>query len=133
MLRTFIQVTALSLSFIACFFLVQGTLTISAKDIVEMSKAYWYSNQGLGKRMAQQKADTQVGFCLLLLSFMFQMINLLWPMRWVDFSVSVKGFIVAFFVSFFTIGILSWSLNKFLATKIQKDIADIAAQEHKNR
>ncbi|NQT00690.1 MAG: hypothetical protein HQ580_01560 [Planctomycetes bacterium] len=99
MLRTFIQVQALLLVLISSYFLIKGMLSISAKDLAELSKTKWGYNKAVTKNFTTQRADTIVGFVLLLLSFLFQTINLLWPMRYVDFGVSTIGFIIAIITS----------------------------------
>lgn len=95
MLRTFIQVQALLSVLISSFFLIKGMLTLSAKDLAELSKSKWDYNTAVTKNLTQQRSDTIVGFALLLLSFLLQSINLLWPMRIDDFDVS-KGRLAPF-------------------------------------
>ncbi len=115
------------LALIASSFLIKGTLTTSAKDIVEMSKANWYSHEKLGKNITQQQADVKVGFVLLLLSFVFQMVNLLWPMRYKDFAINRAGLIIAVCVSII-VGIGSLYLSQVLSKKIYKKVIAISEQ-----
>ncbi|HUU18173.1 MAG TPA: hypothetical protein VMW72_13575 [Sedimentisphaerales bacterium] len=99
MLRVFIQVQALLLVLISSFFLIKGMLTLSAKDLAELSKSKWDYNTAVTKNLTQQRSDTIVGFALLLLSFLLQSMNLLWPMRIDDFDVSKGGVVIAIVIS----------------------------------
>jgi len=91
MLRTFIQVLGLSLVLLSSFFLIKGVLASSSKDLAALSGTYWGYNPVMMKNLAQQKADTLIGFILLLGSFLCQTIHLLWPLRIGDFKVDPKG------------------------------------------
>ena len=99
MLSTFVQVKAILLVLISSYFLIKGMLSISAKDLAELSKTKWDYNKTVTKNLTTQRADTIVGFILLLLSFLFQTINLLLPMRYCAFGISTIGFIIAVITS----------------------------------
>jgi len=81
------------------FFLIRGVVALSAKDIAELSQTRFGYHSGIVKSLTRQRADTIVGFVLLLFSFSLSLINLLWPMRAIDFVVSKKGVIIALIVS----------------------------------
>lgn len=116
MLRTFIQVTALSSVLMSSFFLIRGTISLSAKNIAELSQARFDYHSGIMKNLTRQKADTNVGFVLLLASFVLSLINLLWPMRAIDFVVSKKGVIMSFIVSA-VIFFIAYGLSCYLQQK----------------
>ena len=99
MVRTFIQVTAVSLVLIASFFLIKAELLISTAEIVELANRNWDYSLVEAENLIRQKSDTVVGFVLLLLSFLLSLINLLWPMRASDFRVSKLGVVLAILAS----------------------------------
>jgi hypothetical protein len=100
MVRTFIQITALSLVLISSFFLLKGVISLSAQDMIKLSQTtYGGTYMRMVKNLTQQKSDTIVGFVLLLASFFLSLINFLWPMRWVDFGVNSNGVILAVLIS----------------------------------
>jgi membrane protein YdbS with pleckstrin-like domain len=68
------------------------------------------------RNLTRQKADTTVGFVLLLASFVLSLINLLWPMRINDFTVSKKGVIIALIVSV-VIFFVAYRLSRYLQQK----------------
>jgi hypothetical protein len=128
MLRTFIQVVALTLTLSASVFLVKSSFVLSAKQIAGLSGTYWDYNLELAKNLSQQQADTRVGVLLLLSDFIFQMINLLWPMRICDFAVNRKGVIIAIIFSIIIIFIFL-CLNKLLAARVTKNVENILTQQ----
>lgn len=87
MIRTFIQVTSLVLTLEAAFFLAKGNLGLSVETIHELSKGKWDLHSQLASTLAQQRADTWVGFVFLFLAFVLQMCNAFWPMGFSDFGV----------------------------------------------
>ena len=100
MVRTCIQITALSLVLMSSYFLVKGVICISAQDMIKLSQStYGGTYMRIAKNLAQQKADTIVGFVLLLTSFFFSLINFLWPMQIDDSDVNRNGVILAGLVS----------------------------------
>ena len=98
-MRTFIQILALLIALFSSLFLVKGTLALSTMDLAELSKPKWDYNLDVAKNLCHQRADTVVGFSLLLLSYFLQLINLLFPMRWQDFLVSKTGLVIAIIVA----------------------------------
>lgn len=95
MLRTFIQISALTLTLLSAYFLIAGTLDMSLKNMTELSSTYFNYNLSALESYTKQKANTIVGFVLLLLSFILALINVLWPMRSSDFAVNFKGVMAA--------------------------------------
>jgi vacuolar-type H+-ATPase subunit I/STV1 len=116
MLRTFIQVAALSLVFTSSYFLIKGVVSLSVKNIAELSQMRWGYHSGIVKNLTRQKADTTIGFVLLLASFVLSLINLLWPMRVGDFGVSKIGVIMALAVSITTF-LVAYRLSCYLQRK----------------
>ncbi|MBW2044698.1 MAG: hypothetical protein JRI96_07400 [Deltaproteobacteria bacterium] len=131
-MRTFIQFTALWLTIWASYFLVKSTLTLTAKDISELSYIDYPGSDKHYKSMAQKKADTETGFILLLLSFILQSINLLWPMRWIDFATNRQG-LIASLIAFPLFIPLSLYINKIRSKHIQRKISKIEAQEQSKK
>lgn len=129
MLRTFIQVQAILLVLISSYFLIKGMLSISAKDLAELSKTKWGYNKAVTKNLTIQRADTIVGFVLLLLSFLLQTVNLLWPMRYRDFGVSTIGFIVAVITSAIIL-LTAIKYSGFLQRVYYKDVMKILNKDY---
>lgn len=113
MLRTFIQVVALSITFLASFFLIKGVLVLSKNDLAELSTTKWGYNLDVAKNLCHQRSDTTVGFSLLLVSFLLQLINMLWEIRIKDFAVNKSGVILALIISFF-IFLIAYSISDIL-------------------
>ena len=99
-LRTFIQVTALSLALMSSIFLARGTLTLTMNDLIELSSPKWDSNLDVLKNLTINQADALVGCYLLIFSFILQSINLLWPIRIGDFGSDRRGVLGALVFSF---------------------------------
>lgn len=99
MLRTFIQVLALTAVLMSSFFLIRATIKLSIKEIAQLSTTIVSYNEDTAKNYCRQRADTVVGFSLLLLSFALQIGNLLWALRWCDFKVNKAGVIIALIAS----------------------------------
>ena len=99
MLRTFIQITAITLTLLASFFWIRSSVILSTKDIAALAGTYWdYSPPAL-ESLAKQKTDSLIASLLLLMSFILQMINIIWPMRWKDFEVNRMGVAMALLFS----------------------------------
>lgn len=99
MVRTLLQVTSLSFTVMAAYFLIKGVLRMTPKVMSELSQTRWGYSSHVTKNLAMQKADTIVGFVLLLFSFFIALANLLWPMRSIDFWVNWYGLILAVLLS----------------------------------
>jgi hypothetical protein len=91
MLRTFIQVISVTFSLIATKFLINGALGLSLKDMVELSLTKFGANTKILRNLSDNRVNTMVGFIFILLSFIFQTINLLWPLRAIDFEINRHG------------------------------------------
>ena len=61
MVRTLIQLTAIIFSFEAAWFLLQGNLGLTAKDIAEVSSTKYGYNSNIVKSLSEQKADNWIG------------------------------------------------------------------------
>ena len=117
MVRTFIQVFALILVLLSSFFLIRGNMTLKVTDLVHLSGTYFDYNKNLLKNLCEQKVDYSVGGALLLLSFFFQMLNFLWPMRIGDFGVNIRGVFLAIAVSAFLF-LISLSISCKMSSKL---------------
>jgi hypothetical protein len=71
----------------AAFFLAKANIGLSAEHIAELASTEWDYNPNVVRGLAQQRADTWVGFIFLIAAFVMSLWNTLWPMRWVDFTV----------------------------------------------
>ena len=91
MLRTFIQITALTVTLIATYFWIRGAALLSPKDLAALSGTYFNYNPALLKSLASQKSDSYLAGLLLLSSFLLQTGNSLWPMRIEDFGINKWG------------------------------------------
>lgn len=121
MVRTLIQLTAIIFSFEAAWFLLQGNLGLTAKDIAEVSSTKYGYNSNIVKSLSQQKADNWIGLALLLLAFSLQIANSLWEMRWIDHAFSKKGMVLAFVA-----GTIVFIACHFLSQKMGNTIYDQA-------
>jgi energy-coupling factor transporter transmembrane protein EcfT len=99
MVRTFIQVIALLLMAISAFFLIKSIIRVTPKDMAKLSQTRCGYSLPVTRNFAKQKADTVVGFVLLLSGLVFSLANLLWPMRIGDFGVNRNGVILAVLAS----------------------------------
>jgi len=127
--RTFIQVQALLLVLISSYFLIKGMLDISAKDLAELSKTKWGYNKAVTKNLTNQRAYTIVGFVLLLLSFLLQTVNLLWPMRYRDFGISTIGVIMAVITSTIIL-LIAIKCSGFLQRIFYKDVMKVLNKDY---
>jgi len=130
-LRTFIQFTALCLTFVAAIFLIKGNLTLSTQDIAKITKTgFLLYNKEVVFNLAGQQADTMVGFFILMISFGLQMANSLWEMRYVDFAVNKNGLIISIVVSALIL-ILAWYISNLLGNGIANEVFKIHAAMQK--
>ena len=112
MLRTFIQIMALTLTLLSAYFLIESALNMSVKDMTKLSgSSFGYSLSAL-ESYTKQKANTVTGFALLMASFTLALINLLWPMRFDDFIVNKKGVIIALVLSIIIFFISNYTSKK---------------------
>ena len=99
MVRTFIQVIALLLTVMSAIFLIKSVIGMTPKDMAELSQLRWGYSLPVARNLAKQKANTTIGFVLLMSCLVLSLANLLWEMRACDFRVSHKGIIFAVLVS----------------------------------
>jgi hypothetical protein len=95
MIRTFIQMTSLILTLGASFFLLKANLGLSPKIIAKLSHLHLDYHEETLKNLSEQSANTRVGFALLLASFILQLGNSLWPLRWKDFGIDWCGVLIS--------------------------------------
>jgi len=116
MLRTFIQITTLTLTLLSAYFLIAGILDMSLKNMTELSSTYFNHNLSALESYTKQKANTIVGFVFLLLSFILALINLLWPMRYSDFTVNYRGIMAALVLTIILFFISNYA-SKYFSNK----------------
>ena len=102
MIRTILQVTILGFTFNATIFLIKGGLSLSVEAIAELSSTKCGYNSKIIKNLCDERVNTWCGFLFLLSSFILQMINLLWQMRWDDFDVNTLGVFISIAITFIT-------------------------------
>jgi len=99
MLRTFIQFTSITVTFIATFFWIRGAALLSRRDLAALAGTYFGYNAATLNSLGSQKADSFIAGLLLLLSFLLQSGNMLWPMRICDFGLDGWGVLISIVVS----------------------------------
>jgi hypothetical protein len=130
MLRTFIQVSALLLTLFAGILLVRGSFVLSQSDIAGLSSTHWDYNPSMVKNLSRHQYDTRIGLMLLVISGLFQMANLLWPMRFCDFAVNKMGVIIAIITSAIIFS-LAVRMSTVLSKNLQKGVINTLEQSVK--
>jgi len=127
MFRSLLKITVLSLILISTIFLIKGGLSLSAKDIFELSATpYGGYNEKVVQNLTQQNSDTIVGFVLMLLSFVLSLVDLLMPMHCDEFAMNRKGLIVAIIVSVIVFGV-AYAASHSLQNNLYKEVQKIRA------
>jgi len=123
MFKTFLQFTSIITVLLSSIFLVLGSLSMSPKNILDLSGTYWGSSPYAAKSYCSQKADSIVGTLLLLISFALQVWVVYLP-AYMDDSVNRKGVVLAIIVSVvcFVVGLVS---SNFLQNYYYKQISEI--------
>lgn len=124
MLRTFIQCFAFLNAIISAVFLIKGVISTSVKHMVELSQTRWNYSSAVLKSLTQQRADTIVGFSLLLLSFVLQLLHWLLPYGIGDLGIDRRGVIIAIVASI-PIFIVAYGVSCFLRQKWFKQAENI--------
>jgi len=129
MLRSFIQISALVLALGAAIFLLKANLGLSPETIAKLSTTHWGHNEEIAKGFARQSADTRVGIILMIISFVLQTANAVWPLRWKDFNIDWRGVSIAIIacVLFLTLG--SWYSKKLSERTYRKSIQIIEKKQ----
>jgi len=124
MFRSFIQCAAFLQAAISAVFLIKAGIIISVKDMAELAMTRWTYSLPVLKNLAQQRADTRVGFSLLLLSVVLQSLHWLLPFGIDDLRINLIGVIIAFVFSGL-IGIVAYVISLCLQQKWYKQADDI--------
>ena len=112
MLRSFIQTTSLFLTLGASFFLLKSNLGLTPDLISKFGITYLDYNPSIVRTFAEQASDTRVGFILLLLAFIFQLVNAVWSMRWKEFGANWHGVLIGIGFSLILFTLAHWySIN----------------------
>jgi len=127
-LLTFIKVLIFCLTFLSGWFLVKSTLSLSPNDILQSLKIDYFSIEKGGANLAQTNADAKVGFYLLLISFLLQIMQFFIPATRNNEKISRLGISVAL-IATIVIGIISFKLDSFISLRIIEQIKTIYAQE----
>lgn len=78
------QLLTLLITALSSFFLIRGVMKLSPLEMAKMSGANLDLNLKIGENFARQKADTVVGFILLIISLIIQMWTISQPLRFID-------------------------------------------------
>jgi hypothetical protein len=124
MIRTFIQVAGLAFTLEAAFFLARANVGLSAEHIAELASTKWDYSPDVIRGLAQQRADTTIGFSFLLAAFVLSLWNTLWPMRWVDFTVHKGAAAYALALAVF-VGFGAFHLSKELTKTHEQLVKEI--------
>jgi hypothetical protein len=108
----------------AAFFLAKANVGLSAEHIAELASTKWDYNPDVVRGLAQQRADTWVGFTFLIAAFVMSLWNTLWPMRWVDFAVH-KGAAAYALALAMLLGFGAFHLSKQLAGTHEQNVKAI--------
>jgi hypothetical protein len=78
----FNKAAAVALSAEAAFFLARGGTGLSGEQIAELAKTKFDYNLDVARALSAQRADTRVGFLLLLLSLVMAVADLVWEPKY---------------------------------------------------
>lgn len=131
MLRTFIQCAAFLQAVISAVFLIKGGISLSVENMAELSKTKWGHNSAVLKNLVKQKADTIVGFSVLMLSVVFQSLHWLLPFGIDDLGINRIGVVIAFVVAIPIWFIASW-LSHYLEWNWYTQAEKILVEELEN-
>lgn len=113
MFRSFIQATALILTLAGSYFLLKVNLGFSPGTIAKLSTPIYGYNQEIARSLAKQYAHTYIGFVLLIISFVLQIVYSLWPMTIDDLGgLNLGGILVSFIFCTIFLFFLNWYSKK---------------------
>jgi len=104
--------------------MVKASLGLSALDIAGLVGTYTGFNPHLIHSLTEQVTDYRIGTILLILAFILQMINVLWPIRWVDFGVSKKGALLALLIGAIMFVTAYWLVDQW-AVSLERTVLGI--------
>lgn len=87
---------------------------MTPENIANLSSTHFDFSKPIAEVFAKQAADTRIGLILLLIAFILQMINALWPMRLDDFGIDWHGVLVAIGIAIVLLTFSHW-YSKHLA------------------
>jgi hypothetical protein len=122
MLRTILDVSAVTLILIAAIFLARSSYGLSAQDIAQISQTNVGYSPEVVVNLSEQQANARVGVVLLILAFLFQFRNLVTPVTISelehDLKLAVITLIIAFAVVFSISSYLSYVISKHTQDKV---------------
>jgi hypothetical protein len=113
----------------ASFFLIKTNLGLSPKIIVELSIPHFDYQEETLRSLTKQTVNTRVGLFLLLLSFILQMGNALWPLRYRDFGVDWLGVLASIVFCVFAL-VISYYYSSHKSKKLLEQCTQIMRQRH---
>ena len=103
MIRNALRVSCLFITILAAFFLAKGGLALSPEAISELAATKYDYNPSLILSFSAQRADTFVGVLLLLIGFLLQLADVLWPRRVMDVEVQRSAIALTISIMFATV------------------------------
>ncbi|NPV03859.1 MAG: hypothetical protein HPY67_03910 [Syntrophaceae bacterium] len=124
MLRSAVQTSSLTVTLISSYFLLKSNIGLSPENIASLATTKLGYNSDIIRSLCEQRADTWIGFALLLIAFGLQMINALWPMRWNDFNVDGNGVLLGIGISAL-LGFIGFILSSWLSDSTTAEVNKI--------
>lgn len=118
------QLIILLVTALSSFFLIRGVIKLTPAEMARISSTYFDYNPELVKSFAVQKADSVVGFVLLLISITIQAWIISQPLRWIDVGGLTMAQIIFSVIIFVPIVVTSQFSRRFLAYKYKKEVLE---------
>ena len=124
MIKVYIQFCSILTTLISSLFLLKGIIGLSPKDIAGLSSIYHGHNLELIDVFSQKSANTKIGFALLLLSFLLQLLQTYFP---VSSFWQLKNFrVIAYaLTSVIIVSICAYFFLDIIAINLSKEVMDI--------
>lgn len=117
-----LQFLTIGFTAFSAFYFIREVMVASPETFAELSKTKLDYNPNLVKTFSRQKADAKSGFSFLILSILFQSINLMFPVRFIDLNGLTLGAIIFLGIILVIIFSCSLKINKIYAMKTEKKI-----------
>ena len=106
-------IASLFLGLCSLVYLIKGSATSTPATIAKLSETKWGSSDEILRSLSQQRADSIVGFSLLLITFTVQTISALLPDRITSAALNTRGVLIAAVIAL-AIAALSLPINRKL-------------------
>ena len=121
------QLLTLLITALASYYLIRSVVKLSPAEMARMSAAYLGYNPEIGKSFALQKAETVVGFALLMISVLVQIWTISQPLRFVD----VDGLNLIQIVFAMCIFVVIYKLTEYIRQRLTKRYLESLLQDLK--